>query len=319
MGPLEEELDLTNAHLSSLETVPLAENLTSLDLTANRLRDLEPRLLALTGLRKLSLRQNVLTTAAALEQSAFAPVLQELVLHDNHLSQAPNLATMTSLTRLELSYNQIKSLSPLSVCRALSLRELFVSNNKISSLEGCRHFTQLTLLELGANRLAALDGIASFPDLRELWLGSNRIAGNPSLSCLMRLERLSIQSNRLCSMGGLCLAATMRELYLSHNNIQSIEGLDNLVQLRVLDLSNNALHSLDGIVHLQLLEDLWLNDNQLKDLHSVVQVLVKLKAHLSCVYLAGNPAADDDVSYRQLLPQLLPCLQQLDSDAVPGR
>ena len=28
MGPLEEELDLTNAHLSSLETVPLAAGLT---------------------------------------------------------------------------------------------------------------------------------------------------------------------------------------------------------------------------------------------------------------------------------------------------
>ena len=49
--------------------------------------------------------------------------------------QIPSLAMMRSLTRLELSYNQIKSLSPLSACTALNLQELYMSNNKISGLE----------------------------------------------------------------------------------------------------------------------------------------------------------------------------------------
>ena len=53
---------------------------------------------------------------------------------DVHL-QAPDLAAMSSLTRLELSYNQIKSLLPLATCSAVNLHELYVSNNKISSLE----------------------------------------------------------------------------------------------------------------------------------------------------------------------------------------
>lgn len=54
---------------------------------------------------------------------------------DSLVLQVPNLAMMPSLTRLELSYNQIKSLSPLSACSALNLQELYVSNNKISGLE----------------------------------------------------------------------------------------------------------------------------------------------------------------------------------------
>lgn len=71
--------------------------------------------------------------------------------------------------------------------------------------------------------------------------------------------------------------------------------------------------------HLTLLEDLWLNDNQLMDLNATVQHLVKLKANLLCVYLAGNPATEHDASYKATLPQMLPCLQQLDSDAIAGR
>lgn len=95
--------------------------------------------------------------------------------------------------------------------------------------------------------------------------------------------------------------------------------MEGLEQLRVLDLSNNAIKELDGVDHLMLLEDLWLNDNQLMNLNAILQYLVKLKANLLCVYLAGNPATEHDASYKVALPQMLPCLQQLDSDAIAGR
>ena len=45
----------------------------SLDLTANRLRSLEPCLLALTGLRRLCLRQNLVSQPAEVEALASAP------------------------------------------------------------------------------------------------------------------------------------------------------------------------------------------------------------------------------------------------------
>lgn len=43
-----------------------------LDLTANRLRSLEGKLLVLTGLRRLCLRQNLLTATSEVEQLASA-------------------------------------------------------------------------------------------------------------------------------------------------------------------------------------------------------------------------------------------------------
>ena len=59
-----------------------------LDLTANRLRHLEPKLLALTGLRRLCLRQNLVSDVGEVQQLSSAPgvcaVLHPL-LHVLHL------------------------------------------------------------------------------------------------------------------------------------------------------------------------------------------------------------------------------------------
>lgn len=53
-------LDLTSYQLHSLESIDFPLNLTELDLTANRLTALVPRIGFLSNLKKLSLRQNLL-------------------------------------------------------------------------------------------------------------------------------------------------------------------------------------------------------------------------------------------------------------------
>lgn len=56
-------LDLTSFQLHDLESVDLPPSLTELDLTANRLSALDPRIELLSHLKKLSLRQNLLDDA----------------------------------------------------------------------------------------------------------------------------------------------------------------------------------------------------------------------------------------------------------------
>jgi hypothetical protein len=56
--------------------------------TANRLRSLEPNLLALTGLRRLCIRQNLVSEAAEVEALASASGK----LHELHCRLAPQLA-----------------------------------------------------------------------------------------------------------------------------------------------------------------------------------------------------------------------------------
>ena len=45
-----EVLDLTNSHLQTLASVSIHATLTHLDLTANRLESIDPRIIELTGM-----------------------------------------------------------------------------------------------------------------------------------------------------------------------------------------------------------------------------------------------------------------------------
>lgn len=309
------ELDLTNAHLASLDDVDLPQDLMILDLTANRLRSLEPNLLALTGLRRLCLRQNLLSEGAEVEALASAPVLEALDLRDNQFKALPSLQAFTALQSLEMSYNEVRSLAPLSALGSTQLTELYAACNKICAIESLGHLSNLQLLELGGNRVRVIEGLAQLGLLQELWLGRNRIAEiGTGLATLHNLRRLSLQSNRLTSMAGLQHCTALEELYLSHNGIEQLEGLGQLVNLKILDIANNQIKRLEGLEALQL-TDLWANDNQIESLDEVEAALASQQGSLSCVYLRANPCAAG-TDYKLRLKFALPKLEQLDDTPV---
>ena len=86
----------------------------------------------------------------------------------------------------------------------------------------------------------------------------------------------------------------------------------------MLDVASNALTALgDGLAALARLSDLWANNNRIADLRGVIASLSRGPAGaLTCVYLAGNPAARPAAAYRAALLRALPNLEQLDSDMV---
>ena len=57
-------LDLTSCQLHSLDSIELPPTLIELDLTANRLSELDSRIAHLSMLKKLSLRQNLIEDSA---------------------------------------------------------------------------------------------------------------------------------------------------------------------------------------------------------------------------------------------------------------
>ena len=85
-------------------------------------------------LRTLSLRQNLLEDASSVGRLASAPILTELILQDNRLSTIPDLSALIALQRLEVSYNGIKTLAPLTSLEGANLSALFAASNKISSV-----------------------------------------------------------------------------------------------------------------------------------------------------------------------------------------
>ncbi|GAA0151719.1 scaffold/adaptor protein [Lithospermum erythrorhizon] len=305
-------LDLTSCQLHDLESIELNQNIYELDLTANRLSTLDPRIGHLSNLKKLSLRQNLFTHSAVQPLSTWHNIssLEELVLRDNQLKKIPDLEIFKALLVFDVSFNEIPSLNGL--CKVSNtLKELYVSKNEVPKIEEIEHFHELQILELGSNRLRVMENLENLTKLQELWLGRNRIK-SINLCGLKCIKKISLQSNRLTSMKGLEECIALEELYLSHNGIEKMEGLSTLVNLRVLDVATNKLTSVDDIQTLTRLEDLWLNDNQIPSLEGMAEAVAGSREKLTTLYLERNPCVNTP-NYITILREVFPNVEQIDS------
>ncbi|KDP42237.1 hypothetical protein JCGZ_02967 [Jatropha curcas] len=311
--PSSSVLDLTSFQLHDLGSVELSPSLTELDLTSNRLSSLDSRILHLSNLKKLSLRQNLIDDAAIEPLSSCEPLvgLEELVLRDNKLIKIPDVSIFKSLLVFDVSFNEIRSLQGLSKA-SNTLKELYVSKNEVTKMEEIDHLYQLQILELGSNRLRVMENLKNLTNLQELWLGRNRIK-TINLCGLKYIRKLSLQSNRLTSMKGLEECVALEELYLSHNGIAKMEGLSTLVKLSVLDVSSNKLTSVNDIQNLTHLEDLWLNDNQIESLDGIEEAIAGSREKLTTIYIENNPCTRSP-NYGIILRQIFPNIQQIDSN-----
>ncbi|XP_060213939.1 protein phosphatase 1 regulatory inhibitor subunit PPP1R7 homolog [Lycium barbarum] len=306
-------LDLTSYQFHDLDSVELPPSLTELDLTSNRLSSLDPRIGQLPNLKKLSLRQNLITDAAVepLSSCHLISDLEELVLRDNQLKKIPDAAIFKKLLVFDVSFNEISSLNGLSKV-STTLRELYVSKNEVTKMEEIEHFHELQILELGSNRLRVMELLENLKNLQELWLGRNRIR-TVNLCGLKCIKKISLQSNRLTSMIGFQECVALEELYLSHNGIAKMEGLSTLVNLRVLDVSANKVTEINDIENLTKLEDLWLNDNNIASLEGLAEAVSGAREKLTTIYLERNPCAQSP-NYTSTLRQIFPNIEQIDSE-----
>ncbi|XP_022856867.1 protein phosphatase 1 regulatory inhibitor subunit PPP1R7 homolog [Olea europaea var. sylvestris] len=306
-------LDLTSFQLHDLETVEIPLSLTELDLTANRLSTLDPRISQLPNLKKLSFRQNLFNDDGIQPLSTWDIIsaLEELVLRDNQLKKIPDVSIFKQLLVFDVSFNEISSLNGLSKVSS-TLKELYVSKNEVIKMEEIEHFPSLQILELGSNRIRVMENLQNSTSLQELWLGRNRIRAI-NLCGLKCIKKLSLQSNRLTSMTGLEECIALEELYLSHNGIAEMEGLSTLVNLRLLDVSANKLTEINDIEKLEQLEDLWLNDNQITSLEGIEEAVACSREKLTTIYLERNPCAKSP-NYIATLKQIFPNVEQIDSE-----
>ncbi|XP_027175729.1 protein phosphatase 1 regulatory inhibitor subunit PPP1R7 homolog [Coffea eugenioides] len=306
-------LDLTSYQLRDLDSVDLPPSLTELDLTANRLSKLDPRIAQLSNLKKLSLRQNLFDDPGVepLATSHLIADLEELVLRDNQLKKVPDVSIFKKLLVFDVSFNEIPTLQGLSKV-STTLRELYVSKNEVTKMEEIDHFHVLQILELGSNNLRVMENLQNLINLQELWLGRNRIK-TVNLCGLKCIKKISLQSNRLTSMTGFEECVALEELYLSHNGISKMEGLSTLANLRVLDVSSNKLTEISDIEKLTRLEDLWLNDNNITSLDGIAEAVAGSRDTLTTIYLERNPCVNSP-NYIVTLKEIFRNIQQIDSE-----
>eukprot|EP01012_Entosiphon_sulcatum_P013915 TRINITY_DN1908_c2_g1_i2.p1 TRINITY_DN1908_c2_g1~~TRINITY_DN1908_c2_g1_i2.p1 ORF type:complete len:1296 (+),score=220.69 TRINITY_DN1908_c2_g1_i2:147-4034(+) len=177
----------------------------------------------------------------------------------------------------------------------------------LSSLIG-RPFHGLAVLDLSCNQLTDLHGLPQ--TLRRLDVSRNHLHAIQGLDRCPLLEYLNLRRNGITRIDGLAHTTKLRELYLGHNQISDILNVGHLRSLVVLDLSHNRIPSAKKLRFLSL------------------------NAALRSLALAGNPftasppqpielgdttaAPASPPSYRLIAMQMLPCLEVLDGNELPG-
>lgn len=309
----EEWIDRTNEPLGKIGNgYQLTSQLESLCLTNNRLKKIE-RLEPCVNLTDLVLRQNAITIVEGLHT---LQNLTELDLYMNAISHIPpdTFSHNPKLQKLDLSFNQLRSLDSFPSHNLSNLQELYLIGNKIKKITPLTGMSELTMLELGDNRIRDIENLNSVPSLQGLWLGRNKISAIQNLDALTNLRRLSLQSNRITAIEGLSHLANLEELYLSHNGLTSMEGIDGLHNLVLLDLGSNEISQICGVDQLPHLKEFWFNNNRLETLNDLN--LLCVAKGLETVYLEGNPIAMDPDYQKKVLSILPDSLEQLDAVLV---
>ena len=286
------------------------------------------------NLTHLVLRSHLIRTMEGVSKLKHLELLE---LYDNMIDEITDLSTgelvdngdeeddglpAKNLRVLDISYNVIRDMNPISQC--LNLQELYIAQNKIKSIRGIGQLTQLRKIDLGANRIRVMEEeeLSGLVNLEELWLGKNKIEHIGGISKLTKLRRLDVQSNRLTSIENLeGQVDTLEELYLAHNGID-VEGAKcptglalPFKQLNTIDMSRNRLTDTSPFAHLTSLNELWISGNDIKTFDDVeyIRSLVELDG----VYLEYNPVASD-FEYRKKLVEIVPNLTQIDATMVGG-
>lgn len=217
----------------------------------------------------------------------------------------------TALKTLNLSYNQLETMSSdcFQDCRALTYLDL--SHNRLTdvsmSLTSAIH---LSYCDLSYNELSdAPQGLFRSTKLKILKLNHNKLLDltGKVMGMLYDLERLEVQYNQLKRLPSLLYALKkVSYLDISHNNIQELldEEFGQWTFLQYCDASYNAIPFIPQSIDQcgKTLETLYLHHNQIKELPSTITKLKKLK-----VFTIHNNALTMTRNVLQLMPWLLHC------------
>ena len=198
--------------------------------------------------------------------------LTTLDLSYNQLNELPaEIAELTNLTTLDLSYNQLNEL-PAEISQLTNLTTLYLSGNQLNELPAeISQLTNLTTLDLGENKLNELPAeIGKLTNLTKLSLSKNQISQLPAeITKLTNLTTLSLSSNQLSELPvEIRMLANLTTLSLSSNQLSELPAeIGNLTNLTTLSLKRNQLSELPiEIGNLTNLTTLSLNGGQLSEL-----------------------------------------------------
>jgi len=153
-------------------------------------------------------------------------------------------AEMLSLTSLTANHihdhvHTIKVLTGLQYARNLTYLNL--DYNQISDLSPLSGLTNLTWLHLYENKITDVSALNELIRLHGLDLGLNDIGDISALSEMTKMAGLNLHGNRLTDLGALSGMRDLKALNLRANQVADVDALSGLTKLQHLDLRFNEL------------------------------------------------------------------------------
>jgi len=181
---------------------------------------------------------------------------------------------ITSLSKIDLSYNQISDLPDLfEKCLNSTLQSFKIRDNQLvdlpSSLSDCR---ELWHLDVAMNKLQDIQNInfEQLCELKELFLFENQISSLPiSLTRCISLQFLDAHHNLLSSLPSPVLIGlkNLVKLNVKHNKLTTLPSdLSDMTLLEFLDVSENLLEFIPDLTKLCKLSFLDASQNKVKEL-----------------------------------------------------
>ncbi len=220
------ELDLGFNPLADLRQLALLPALESLNLDGAAL-DLRP-LAALAGLRRLSVRHNLLDD---LQPLAALGGLTELDIGDNRIEDLRPLARLARLAVLRADRNGIADLWPLASVTGLETLDL--GANRIRDLQPLAGLERLRTLRLHRNRLSELHPLSGLRGLEDLGLASTAVRNLEPLAGLDGLRRLDLRGSAVRDLRPLRRLASLASVHVGGSRIRDLAPLDRLDGLAV--------------------------------------------------------------------------------------
>jgi len=148
---------------------------------------------------------------------------------NNKLTDISELAYLTSLEELNLSYTGIKDIS--SISSLINLISLDLTKNNVADISSLRNLTKLKTLKLGNNNVNDIEPLSNMNELEILYINNNNLYdssydsnGNPYYTLTIFSDLNQKQNGKL------------KELYLSGNSIDDFSMLnDNNLKWDVAD------------------------------------------------------------------------------------
>ena len=225
------------------------------------------------------------------------------------ISPLRNLAQLTKLEKLDLDYNGIVDISPLT--GLTQLKELSLGRNEIVDISPLTGLTQLSMLDLGDNKIADVSPLEPLRlQTMSLYLYHNRISDFSPIEAYLsgsnRDHRIYEQNldqivppDVVVNISDAGLRAALEEALDKESGAPIMRS--DMESLTTLDASNRGIRKLHGLSYATNLTALDLTDNEITDAWSLGALTQLIRLELAGNKLTGVAINFDSLKQLQYL------------------